>query len=329
MIMPGLFFRDWVARTILIRNPRRRIVHPFPPLASFIDLIRLAKQEDLGTGSVTGDVTSELTVAENLIGVGTLFQKAVGVACGLPIVEHVCRLFDERLRVEMIPGFHLELIEGRFSDHKLTPMLQIRGPIRSLLAAERTMLNFVQRMSGVATLTNRYVRRVENTRAKICDTRKTLPGYRALDKYAVRVGGGTNHRAGLFDMVLVKDNHIAQLDRHEWGSQLEKVVALSRQKNPKLPIEIEVVDFAGFERVLAMDAVDIILLDNMDCPTMRRCVEARDATGMRSRLQLEASGGVTLETVHDIALTGVERISVGALTHSVPALDISLEIEVQ
>ncbi len=298
-------------------------MHQFPPLASFIELIRLAKQEDLAGG----DVTSELTVPEKLVGVGTLYQKVVGVACGLPIVEHVCRLFDERLHVEMIPGFHLEHIEGRFSDHKLTPLLRIRGPMRSLLAAERTLLNFVQRMSGIATLTNRYVRRVENTRARIYDTRKTLPGYRSLDKYAVRAGGGANHRVGLFDMVLVKDNHVAQLDRREWGNQLEALIVLSRQKHPTLPIEIEVIDFAGFERVLAMKGVDIILLDNMDCPTMRRCVEARDSAGQRDRVQLEASGGVTLETVHDIALTGVERISVGALTHSVTALDISLEIE--
>lgn len=300
-------------------------MRPFPQLASFIDLIQLAKREDVGSG----DVTSELTVPEALVGVGTLYQKAVGVACGLPIVEHVCRVFDERLSVEMIPGFHLEHIEGRFSDHKLTPLLRIRGPMRSLLAAERTLLNFVQRMSGIATLTGRYVRRIEGTRAKIYDTRKTLPGYRSLDKYAVLAGGGANHRVGLFDMVLVKDNHVAQLDRREWGNQLESLVARSKQRNPSLPIEIEVVDFAGFERVLAIKGVDIILLDNMDCPTMRRCVQTRDASGLGSKLQLEASGGVTLETVHDIALTGVERISVGALTHSVTALDISLEIEVE
>jgi nicotinate-nucleotide pyrophosphorylase (carboxylating) len=298
-------------------------VHPFPPLASFIDLIHLARREDIGSG----DVTSELTVPSDSIGIGTLYQKAVGIACGLPIVEHVCRVFDERLKVEMIPGFHLELIEGRFSDHKLTPLMRIRGPMRSLLAAERTLLNFVQRMSGIATLTGRYARRVEGTHARIYDTRKTLPGYRALDKYAVLVGGGANHRVGLYDMVLVKDNHVAQLDRREWGNQLEALVTRSKSANPSLPVEIEVVDFAGFERVIAIKGVDIVLLDNMDCPTMKRCVDARNTAGLGGRVQLEASGGVTLETVHDIALTGVERISVGAITHSVPALDISLEIE--
>jgi nicotinate-nucleotide pyrophosphorylase (carboxylating) len=136
-----------------------------------------------------------------------------------------------------------------------------------------------------------------------------------------------NHRTGLYDMVLVKDNHLAQLDRREWAANLERVIAQSKQARPTLPIEVEVVDFAQFERVLAIPGVDIVLLDNMDCPTMSRCVKTRDAAGKGGRVQLEASGGVTLETVRDIALTGVDRISVGALTHSVTALDISLEIE--
>ena len=133
----------------------------------------------------------------------------MGIACGLPIVEMVCRAYDERLRVEQIPGFHLEIIEGRFSDARSTPLLRVRGPMRSLLSAERVMLNFLQHLGGVATQTHRFVRRVEGTRAKIYDTRKTLPGLRLLDKYAVRCGGGYNHRTGLFDGLLVKDNHLA------------------------------------------------------------------------------------------------------------------------
>src|SRR5205085_7211157 len=132
----------------------------------------------------------------NAIGVGTLIQKEVGIVCGLPIVEMVCRAYDERLRVEQIPGFHLEIIEGRFSDQQQTPLLRIRGPLRSLLSAERVILNFLQRMSGVATLTQRFVKRVEGSGAKIYDTRKTIPGFRALDKYAVVAGGGVNHRTG-------------------------------------------------------------------------------------------------------------------------------------
>ena len=178
----------------------------FPPLDEIRELIQLARREDLGAA---GDVTSRLTIPEDQTGVGTLVQKEVGIACGLPMVEMICRAYDERLRVELIPGFHLEIIEGRFSDARTTPLLRLRGPLRSLLAAERVILNFLQHLSGVATQTQRYVRRVEGTGAKIFDTRKTMPGFRALDKYAVRAGGGHNHRTGLFDAVLIKDNHLA------------------------------------------------------------------------------------------------------------------------
>jgi nicotinate-nucleotide pyrophosphorylase (carboxylating) len=296
----------------------------FPRLDEFQHLIRAAVEEDLRDG----DVTSQLTVPAGLVGVGTLMQKAVGVVCGLPIVEHVCRAFDDGLRVELIPGFHWDVIEGRFSDQKTTPLMRIRGPMRSLLAAERTILNFLQHLSGVSTLTAKFVRRVEGTSARVYDTRKTLPGYRALDKYAVRTGGGSNHRTGLFDMVLVKDNHLAQLPAGEWLPTLTRLVAQSKHRRPDLPIQIEVDTFEQYERVLAMEGVDLILLDNMDCPTMRRCVACRNESGRR-RIQLEASGGVTLETVRDIAQTGVDRISVGALTHSAPALDISLDLEPQ
>ncbi|MFT3785241.1 MAG: hypothetical protein QM770_03625 [Tepidisphaeraceae bacterium] len=161
------------------------------------------------------------------------------------------------------------------------------------------------------------------------DTRKTLPGYRALDKYAVRVGGGVNHRTGLWDMVLVKDNHLAQLPMQGWADQLQKLVSQSKRERPELPIEIEVADLERYRTVLAMDGVDFILLDNMDCPTMKQCVDLRNASPKKSKVKLEASGGVTIETIRNIALTGVDRISVGALTHSVTALDISLEIEPQ
>src|SRR5687768_9022854 len=182
-------------------------MYPFPTFDQLKDLIHLARLEDLATD----DVTSRLLVAEDQIGIGTLLQKDVGIACGLPIVEMVCRAYDERLRVEMIPGFHMEIIEGRYSDAKVTPLLRIRGPMRSLLGAERVVLNFLQRMSGVATHTQRFVRRIAGTAARIYDTRKTIPGHRALDKYAVRCGGGFNHRVGLYDGLLVKDNHLAHV----------------------------------------------------------------------------------------------------------------------
>jgi nicotinate-nucleotide pyrophosphorylase (carboxylating) len=296
---------------------------PFPSFDEIRDLVQLARREDLGASG--DDVTSRLLVAEDVIGVGTLLQKSVGIACGLPIVEHVCRTYDERLRVELIPGFHMDLIEGRFSDAAVTPLLRIRGPVRSLLSAERIVLNFLQRMSGVATLTNRFARRVEGTRAKIYDTRKTIPGWRALDKYAVRCGGGFNHRIGLFDGLLVKDNHVAAMPLRELSGHLASIVARSRAEDPKRLVEVEVDTLEQLGEVLKVDGIDVILLDNMDCPRMQSAVEMRDRTN--KKVELEASGGVTIETVRSIALTGVERIAVGAITHSAPAMDIGLDIE--
>jgi len=239
----------------------------------------------------------------------------------------VCRSYDERLRVEQIPGFHLEIIEGRYSDQPRTPLLRIQGPVRSLLSAERIILNFLQHMSGVATHTHRFVRRVAGTGAKIYDTRKTVPGMRLLDKYAVRCGGGFNHRIGLYDGLLVKDNHLADIPLRELRDYLSKVVAQCRAEDPARLIEIEVDRLEQLQEVLKVDGLHVVLLDNMDCPTMERAVEMRDAAGRKGQIELEASGGVTLETVRSIASTGVERIAVGAITHSAAALDVSLEIE--
>jgi nicotinate-nucleotide pyrophosphorylase (carboxylating) len=295
----------------------------FPPYEEIRDLIHLAKREDLGPD----DVTSRLLIDENAVGVGTLVQKDVGIACGLPIVEMICRTYDERLKVEPIPGFHLDIIEGRFSDAQLTPLLRVRGPLRSLLSAERVILNFLQHLSGVATQTQRFVKRVQGTAAQIVDTRKTLPGFRALDKYAVRKGGGFNHRIGLYDGLLVKDNHIAHLLPKELAGYLGRVVVASRGENPQRMIEVEVTTLEQFREVLKVEGIDIILLDNMDCPSMALAVELRDKAAKRGKVQLEASGGVTLETVRSVALTGIDRIAVGAITHSAPALDISLEVE--
>src|SRR5687768_4849143 len=295
----------------------------FPAQEEVRELIQLAKREDLGGG----DVTSRLLVPEEKIGVGTLVQKEVGIACGLPMVEMICRAYDERLRVELIPGFHLEIIEGRFSDARTTPLLRVRGPLRSLLSAERVILNFLQHLSGVATQTQRYVKRVEGTGAKIFDTRKTMPGFRALDKYAVRAGGGHNHRTGLFDAVLIKDNHLANVGTKDLAAFLSDVVARSRAEDASRTIEVEVTSLEQLREVLKVDGVDVVMLDNMDCPRMETAVDLRNKSGRKGRLALEASGGVTLETVRSIAQSGVDRISVGAITHSAPALDISLEIE--
>jgi nicotinate-nucleotide pyrophosphorylase (carboxylating) len=182
-------------------------------------------------------------------------------------------------------------------------------------------------MSGVATLTQRFVKRVEGSGAKIYDTRKTIPGFRALDKYAVRAGSGMNHRTGLYDGLLVKDNHLAAQPLKELGAFLGKIVSQSRSEDPKRLVEIEVDTLEQLREVLKVDGVDVILLDNMDCPKMQQAVELRDKSGNKGRVELEASGGVTLETVRSIALTGVERIAVGAITHSAPAMDIGLDVE--
>ncbi len=293
----------------------------FPSFEELRDLILLAYAEDMGSG----DVTSRLLIDENAVGVGTLVQKEVGVVCGLPIVEMICRVYDERLRVEQIPGFHMEIIEGRFSDAKSTPLLRLRGPMRSLLSAERVILNFIQRMSGVATLTNRFVRRVEGTRAKIYDTRKTIPGHRLLDKYAVRMGGAQNHRIGLYDGLLVKDNHIAHVPTRDLSTFVRGIVDRSRSEDARRPIVVEVDTLAQLGEVLKVDRIDVILLDNMDCPTMAQAVDMRDAAGRG--VALEASGGITLSTVREVAETGVDRIAVGALTHSATALNIGLDVE--
>ena len=285
------------------------------------DIIRLARSEDLRDD----DVTSRWLIPEGTVGVGTLMQKETGIACGLPMVEMICRAYDERLRVEQIPGFHMEIIEGRFSDAKRTPLLRLRGPLRSLLSAERVVLNFLQRTSGVATQTNRFVKRVAGTKAKIYDTRKTMPGHRLLDKYAVLCGGGMNHRMGLYDGLLVKDNHVAAMPTREMAAALGRIVAGARAESPSRFVEIEVDTLEQLREVLKVDGVDVILLDNMDCPAMAAAVQLRDASG--KKVDLEASGGVTLETVRQIALAGIDRIAVGAITHSAPALDIGLDVE--
>jgi nicotinate-nucleotide pyrophosphorylase (carboxylating) len=297
----------------------------FPNYEQLKDLIQRAKAEDLGPAG--DDVTSRLLIPETQTSVGTLYQKEIGVACGLPIVEMICRAYDERLRVELIPGFHMEIIEGRYSDQRQTPLLRVRGPVRSLLAAERVILNFLQRMSGVATLTQRFVRRVEGTAARIYDTRKTIPGFRLLDKYAVRAGGGENHRVGLYDGLLVKDNHLAHVPTKDLVAYLQPIVNKSRGEDARRLVEIEVDTLEQFREVIKVEGVDIVLLDNMDCPRMEMAVDLRNKAGKRGKVALEASGGVTLETVRTIALTGVDRIAVGALTHSAGALDIGLDVE--
>jgi len=199
----------------------------------------------------------------------------------------------------------------------------LAGPMRSILAAERTVLNFLGKLSGIATLTRQYVQKVKATSARIYDTRKTTPSFRQLSKYAVRAGGGFNHRMAMDDMVLVKDNHVAALQVKSLRDAAEQLVAASRAEDADRPIEIEVDTFEQFREIVDVSGLDVILLDNMDCPTMRRCVELRD--GAETAPALEASGGVTLETIGEISRTGVDRIAVGAITHSAVNLDLGLD----
>ena len=270
-------------------------------------LIALALAEDIGPG----DVTANSVVPADTAATGTLLAKEVGVLAGLDAVARVFRTVDARIgwQPRMADGDALAV--GETIGH-------LAGPARSILTAERTALNLLQRLSGVATMTRRFVDAVAGTGATLVDTRKTTPGMRSLEKAAVRAGGGSNHRIGLFDGILIKDNHLAAV-----GGDVALAVRRARTGAPHtLRVEVEIDDLAQLEPAIAAGA-HIVMLDNMDVRTMRSAVER---TG--GRVLLEASGGVRLETVRAIAETGVDLISVGALTHSAPALDISLELDV-
>ena len=196
------------------------------------------------------------------------------------------------------------------------PLIRIHGPARALLTAERTALNFVQRLSGIATLTAKYVQQVAGTDAKILDTRKTIPGWRILEKYAVACGGGTNHRIGLYDQVMIKDNHLVAM-----GGDIKKAVQSARENFPKLIIEVEA-DTVKQAEIAADAGADIILLDNMSCEELCKSIEL-----ISGRSKTEASGGITIDNVREIAETGVDYISIGALTHSAPAVDIGFDFD--
>ncbi len=268
------------------------------------NIIRLALEEDLGSG----DLTTSSIIDLKKKGEAFLVAQEELVLAGLHIFKKV---FLEINR-------EIEFYEY-FDEGELIPagekVCLVRGQLLAILKAERTALNFLQRMSGIATLTKKYVEKVESFGVRILDTRKTAPGLRWLDKYAVRIGGGLNHRFGLFDGILIKDNHIMAV-----GS-IAKAIELARRGSPHtLKIEVEVEDLAGAEEALQAGA-DIILLDNMKIKQIRKVIQL-----INGRVMLEASGGITLDTVEDVAKTGVDFISIGALTHSVRAADFSLEI---
>jgi len=276
-------------------------------VAQELDLERIALAalaEDVGSG----DVTTEATVAEDATCVALLLLKEPGVVAGLPVVEAVFRALDPNASFEL-------LAEDGSRFEQPAELGRISGRTRAVLTGERTALNFVGRLSGIATLTRRFVDAIEGTGAEILDTRKTTPNLRALEKYAVRCGGGRNHRFGLDDGILVKDNHLRAADG------VRPAVELLRATGTSLPIEVEAETLDDVRE--AVDAgAEQILLDNMPPELMREAVELVDG-----KATLEASGGVSLETVREIAETGVDFVSAGALTHSARSLDVSLELE--
>jgi nicotinate-nucleotide pyrophosphorylase (carboxylating) len=271
-------------------------------------LIEMALAEDVGSG----DVTSQFFIPAGRRAAAFVTIRKEGVISGVNLAARVFTTVDPELEVEVLIPDASRVGEGAL-------VLRVEGSARSILTAERTALNFLQRLSGVATLTSRYVDAVKGTHARILDTRKTTPGYRLLEKKAVVDGGGVNHRMGLYDRAMVKDNHLVS----EGG--LEELQGAIRQLNfihPEVEVELEADHLEQVHAFLQLEGVDHILLDNMTLAELREAVTLR---GDRSKPQLEASGGVTLETLRDIAQTGVDFISVGALTHSAPALDISLD----
>lgn len=271
-------------------------------------LIDLSLEEDIGRG----DVTCNSVIPEASVLSGAVVFREVGVLSGSWIAERVFKRVDESIAVTPLKVDGDEVGKGE-------KILKVSGPARGILTAERTALNFLQRLSGIATLTREYVLRVARTSCQILDTRKTTPGWRRLEKYAVRCGGGANHRMGLYDRIMVKDNHLALrndlLGIDDWTS----LVLEARKTYPDIPVEIEVDRTDQYARALSASP-DWILLDNMSLEDITDCVKSR--TGCT---KLEASGGVNLDTVAAIAETGVDAISVGALTHSSLAIDIGLD----
>jgi len=269
------------------------------------DLIDLALREDIGSGDVT--VRHFTDPARRCH--ARIIAKQAGVLAGVETAAEVFRRVDDRIVVEEILSDGAALACG-------DEVMRIAGPTGSILTAERTALNFLQRLSGVATATRRYVDRIAGTGAKLLDTRKTTPGFRELEKAAVLAGGGTNHRHGLHDMVMVKDNHLAGGLN---ASSLAEGVRAAKATGLRVEVEADKLD--QVREFLRVEGIDVILLDNMTLDEMREAVSLRPAG-----VQLEASGGITIENIRAVAETGVDFISVGALTHSAPALDLSLEI---
>ncbi len=270
-------------------------------------LIDLAFAEDIGDG----DHTTLCCIPADAMGKSRLLIKEAGVLAGVEVAKEIFHRFDPTMKVEVLIEDGTEVKPGDVA-------MMVEGKIQSLLQTERLMLNVMQRMSGIATMTRRYVKQLEGTRTRVLDTRKTTPGLRMLEKAAVKIGGGVNHRIGLFDMILLKDNHV------DFAGGIDKAILRAKEycqaKGKDLKIEIEVRNFDELNQVLAIGGVDRIMLDNFTPENTRKAVEI-----IAGRYETESSGGITFDTLRDYAECGVDFISVGALTHSVKGLDMSFK----
>jgi nicotinate-nucleotide pyrophosphorylase (carboxylating) len=271
------------------------------------DPIAAALKEDIGQG----DITTDFFVPETLHATGRIIAREKAIVAGAAAAADVFRQVDPSIEVRIIPPDGTEVAAGDV-------IIEIRGLARSILKAERVALNFLQRLCGIATLTRQFVDAVGNSSVKILDTRKTTPGLRALEKAAVVAGGGGNHRFGLYDMVLVKDNHLATF---EGLTSLAGRIRQLRQERPNIRIEVEADDLEQVRAFVELDGIDVILLDNMTPAQIREAIALR-----RDSIKFEASGGVTLKNVNRIAATGVDYISIGSLTHAARAIDVELEM---
>lgn len=270
-------------------------------------LIDLAFAEDIGDG----DHTTLCCIPETEMGASKLLIKEDGILAGVEVAKAVFKKLDSDLKIEVFikDGSHVKEGDVAFI---------VKGKVQSILQAERLVLNIMQRMSGIATITNEYVKLMEGTSAKVLDTRKTTPGMRLLEKQAVKIGGGANHRIGLFDMILLKDNHVDFAGGIENAINRAKQYLDDRQKDLKIEVEVRSID--ELNEALSVGGVDRIMLDNFSVEKTREAVEI-----VNGRVELESSGGINFDTIREYALTGVDYISVGALTHSVKSLDMSLK----
>jgi nicotinate-nucleotide pyrophosphorylase (carboxylating) len=280
-----------------------------------LPLIKIAVEEDLGHE----DVTSQLICKEDTVAKANIVSREEIVVCGMDVAKQVLKCYNEKLKLKV-------LVPDGEPAHVGKRIATIEGPLASMLSAERVLLNFMQRLSGIATTTRKYVWAVHGTKAKIYDTRKTLPGWRILEKYAVLCGGGHNHRLGLYDAVLIKDNHLAQLGPN-FHLKLKKIVEEARNKKgiKFVAVEVDHVDHQ-LNYVLKIPGIDIVLLDNMGQWQLNHAVEMRnEMCGKSKKPLLEASGNINLNNVSAIAQCGIDRIAVGAITHSAIAVDIGLD----